>query len=178
MKRWLAFILAVVILIAVHEGAHAATAALYDEFAAFRVLPFGFEVVYRTPLDQRQGVHWALISGVSNLATLLLGYRFLSLGGRFAASRSWLLKSGAFYLTFLTLLADPFNLSLGAFIYGGDANGIAAGLGVSRYLIQAVFFLVLLVNRELIAHRLFPLYAVKVSSFLFQPWIGAKGRQA
>lgn len=178
MKRWLAFLIAAIVIALIHEGTHAIMAAMYHELDAFQAHLFGLEVIYKTPPAEREGVHWALISGTSNLATLSLGYIFLSFGGRFAASRSWLLKSGALYLTVLALLADPFNLSLGAFIYGGDANGIAVGLGVNRYLIQAVFFLVLLINRELIARRLFPLYAVQVSSFFFQPWIGAKGRQA
>ncbi len=170
MKRWLAFLIAAIVVALIHEGTHAIMAAMYHELDAFQAHLFGLEVIYKTPPAERQGIHWAYISGASNLATLTLGYLLLSLGRRLAQTRPIFLKAVAFYLTLLALLADPFNLSLGAFIYGGDANGIAVGLGVNRYLIQAVSFVVLLTNRELIAQRLFPLYNVRVSFFLFQPW--------
>jgi hypothetical protein len=45
------------------------------------------------------------------------------------------------------------------------------GLGVSRYGIQFVFLVVLLVNRELMAQRLFPMYDVHTESPLFRPWL-------
>lgn len=178
MKRWLAFLIAAIVIALIHEGTHAVMAAMYHELDAFQVRLLGLEVIYKTPPTERQGAHWAYISGASNLATIMLGYLLLLLAGKFAASRLWLIKAGAFYLILLALLADPFNLSLGALIYGGDAVGIAAGLGVSRYLIQAVFFGILLINRELIAQRLLPLYHVRVSSFLLQPWVGARADRA
>ncbi len=178
MKRWLAFLLAAIAIALIHEGMHAVMAAMYHELDSFQVHLIGLEVIYKTPTPERQGVHWAFISGASNLATILLGYTLLLLARKFAACRFWLIKAGAFYLTLLALLADPFNLSLGAFIYGGDANGIAAGLGINRYLIQIVFLGVLLVNRELIARRLLPLYNVQVRSFLLQPWVGVRASRA
>jgi hypothetical protein len=70
-------------------------------------------------------------------------------------------------LTLISLLADLFNLSVGPFIYGGDANGIAAGLGINRYIIQMIFLVVLLVNRELVAQKLFPMYNVPIKHILF-----------
>jgi hypothetical protein len=69
------------------------------------------------------------------------------------------------------LLIDAFNLSIGPFIFGGDVNGIAVGLGVNRYLIQVFFFLVLLANRELVAQKLFPAYHVQPRHPLLKPWI-------
>lgn len=171
MKRWLAFLIAAIVIALIHEGTHAVIAAMYHELDAFQVRLFGLEVIFKTPTAERQGVHWAYISGASNLATLTLGYVLLLLGKPLAQTRTIFPKAVAFYLTLLALLADPFNLSLGAFIYGGDANGIATSLGISRSLIQIVFFVVLLINRELIAQRLFPLYNVRVSSFLLQPWV-------
>jgi hypothetical protein len=76
----------------------------------------------------------------------------------------------SYYATVLFLLLDALNLSIGPFLYGGDANGIAVGLGIDRLTIQAVFFIVLLVNRELIASKLMPLFDVHPKSILFQPW--------
>lgn len=144
---------------------------LYDEFEAFHIRPFGLEVTFRTPVEERHGIHWVFISGSSNLATILLGYLLLSFGKRFARLRSSLLKSTLFYLTLILLFADPLNLSIGPFIYGGDANGIAIGLGIHRAVIQMIFLVVFFANRELVAQKLFPRYEVQVKHIFFRPWI-------
>lgn len=171
MKRWLAFLLAVLVLLTVHEGTHALMAMLSGEYEAFHIRPMGFEVTFRTVVDERSGIQWAFISGASNLVTLLMGYLLLMLGERLARLHSVFLRASIFYLTMLSLLSDPFNLSVGPFIYGGDANGIAVGLGINRYVIQAIFLVVLLVNRELVAQKLFPMYDVQVKHILFRPLI-------
>ena len=171
MKRWLSFLLALVIFFTVHEGAHAFVAALFGEYEAFHVRPIGLEVTFKTPVDERTGPRWALISGTSNVLTLVMRYELLLLAGRFARSTSVFLKASIYYLTLLSLLLDPLNLSIGPFIYGGDADGIAVGLGISRYLVQAVFFLVLVANRELVAQRLVPAYGVKTTHLLLKPWM-------
>ena len=171
MKKWLAFLLALLTYVALHEGAHALVAAMYGELETFRARPLGFEVVLQTPTDERNGVQWAFISGTSNVLTLLLGYSLLMLSEKFNRLQSSFLKVSVFYITFLLLLIDAFNLSIGPFIYGGDVNGIAVGLGVNRYLIQAFFFMVMLANRELAARKLFPAYHVQSRHPLFKPWI-------
>ncbi len=157
MKRWLAFFLAVLVLLTVHEGTHALVAMLFCEYEALQTKPMGFEVTFKTAVDKRSGFKWAFISGASNMVTLLMGYLLLMLGERLARSRTVFLRAAIFYLTMLSLLCDPLNLSVGPFIYGGDANGIAAGLRISRYVLQAIFLLVLLVNRELVVQKLFPM---------------------
>jgi hypothetical protein len=171
MRRWMAFLVAVVIFFALHEGAHVLTSAIFAEYQAFHVRPLGLEVVFKTPVSERSGIQWAIISGASNLLTLFTGYAFLMLGGRFAGSRNMFIKGFICYLTLISLLFDPLNLSIGPFIYGGDANGIAVGLGISRYVVQAVFLVVLLANRELVAQRLLPMYGVKTQHLLLRPWI-------
>jgi len=171
MKKWLAFLLAVLIFAAVHEGAHALVAATFGELKAFQVRPFGFEVILRTPTDERSGIQWAFISGTSNVLTLLLGYSLLMVGGKCNFLKSSFLKVCIFYTTLFLLLIDAFNLSIGPFIFGGDVNGIAVGLGINRYLIQAFFFLVLLANRELVARKLFPAYDVQPRHPLLKSWI-------
>jgi len=171
MKRWLYFLFAAAIFAVLHEGMHALMASLFGEYESFHIRPFGLEVNFVTPVEDRHGVEWAFISGVSNLLTLLLGYLLLILAGRLSRLHSEFLVASFFYLTLLLLLLDPLNLSIGPFIYGGDANGIAFGLGVSRYLIQAFFFMVLLVNRELVAQKLLPAYGVKTDNFILKSWI-------
>ncbi len=171
MRRWLAFVLAALLLAALHEGAHAVTSALYGEYEAFFVRPYGLEVVFETPVEAREGSHWAVIAGTSNLLTLTLGYLLLAIGERLARLRVALIRGGVYYLTLLALLADALNLSLGPFLYGGDAEGIAVGLGVSRYIIQGVFLIVLLLNRELVAQKLLPRYGVQTSNLLLRPWL-------
>jgi hypothetical protein len=171
MKRWLYFLFAAAIFAVIHEGMHAFVAFLFGEYESFHIRPFGLEVTFATPVEERQGIEWAFISGVSNLITLLLGYLLLILAGRLSRLRSVFWVATFFYLTLLLLLLDPLNLSLGPFIYGGDANGIALGLGVGRYWIQAFFFIVFLVNRELVAQKLLPAYGVKTDNFILKPWI-------
>jgi hypothetical protein len=163
--------LAILIFAAVHEGAHALVAAFFGELKGFQVRPFGLEVVFRTPTVDRAGIEWAFISGTSNVLTLLLGYALIMLGQKCNRFQSTFLKASVFYLTLLALLCDAFNLSIGPFIYGGDANGIAVGLGINRYLIQAFFLMVMLANRELIAQKLFPTYNVQPRHLLLRPWI-------
>lgn len=176
MRKWLALAMAVIVFAAIHEGTHAAIAALFDEYESFHVRPYGLEVTFKTPVAERSGAHWALISGGSNLVTLLMGYGLLLLGPKFARLSNLFVKGGVYFLTVLTLLLDAFNLSIGPFLYGGDANGIAVGLGINRYLLQGVFFGVLLVNRELVAQKLLPMYQVETTHPLFRPWIRLPNR--
>jgi hypothetical protein len=151
LKRVLYFLLAVIVFSIVHEGLHVLIAIPFGEYRDFIVKPYGLEVILVTPPDERSGIQWFFISGVSNIATITLGYILLSQRQRIARMSSSFLKSWGYWQTLIFLLADPFNMSIGPFIYGGDALGIQRGLGVNIYLIQSVFFIVLLVNRELIA---------------------------
>lgn len=177
MRGWLVFLLAVVIFLAVHEGMHVGMAVLYNEYAALRIHYGVFpEVLYKTPVNERAGVHWGFISGTSNLVTVLIGYLLLLMGERITRLRRWFFKQLFFYLTVILLLADPLNLSMGPLIYGGDALGIAVGFGVSRYVIQVISLAVLLVNRELIAQKLFPMHNVQTRHFLFRPLVQRPGR--
>jgi hypothetical protein len=130
MKRILALLLAVGVFAVTHEGAHATTAMGYDKYQSFHVKPFSLEVEYVTPVAERLGIRWVLISGASNLLTSLVGYVLLCSEGRFSRMPSLFLRSLVYWLTLLGLLLDPFNLSVGPFVYGGDANGIAVGMGV------------------------------------------------
>jgi len=171
MRKWLAIALAVVIIATMHEGTHALTAAVCGEYEAFHTRPIGLEVTFKTPVEERSGIRWAFISGTSNVVTLLIGYALLIRGQSFANLRNGFLRAMFYYLTALSLLFDAFNLSIGPFIYGGDAHGIAAGLGINLYIVQAVFLLVLLVNRELVAQKLLPMYQVETKHPLFRPWI-------
>mgnify|MGYP005814345725 CR=1 FL=1 len=171
MNKWLAFVFAVMILLVIHEGSHALVAAIYGEFESFHIRPLGLEVVFRTPVGERAGIQWAFISGASNVVTLLIGYSLLMLRRRCNRIKDGLFRASAYYLTLISLLLDAFNLSIGPFIYGGDVNGIAVGLGISRYWIQGIFFLVMLANHELVARELLPAYNVQTSHPLLKPWI-------
>lgn len=172
MKRYLSFLIAYILLMTIHEGLHIVTAKYYGEFESlqFKVIIFP-EVKYKTTTEERSGFRWALISGMSNWATLALGYWLLLIRNKFIHLSSQLLKALFFYLALLALLMDALNLSIGPWIYGGDIEGIAMGLGANRYLIQTIFLLVLLINRELIIHKLFPAFNIKTNHILFRPII-------
>ena len=58
--------------------------------------------------------------GGSNLITILLGYLQLLNRQRFSQATSLISKELVYFLTILLLVADPLNLSIGPFFYGGD----------------------------------------------------------
>ena len=178
MKKWGAFITAVILFFLLPEGLHALTALPFGEYQAFHIRPLGMEVTFNTPVAERSGWHWALISGASNLATIALGYFLLRLSPRFDQLKSSFLQASLYYLTLLGLLLDPLNLSIGPFIYGGDANGIAFGLGLPRWIIQGVFALVFLFNHELLARVLVPAYGIETDHILLRPWFGKARSEA
>ncbi|MDH7514674.1 MAG: hypothetical protein QHI48_02195 [Bacteroidota bacterium] len=171
MMKWSAFLLSLITFAAVHEGMHASAARLYNEFESFNIRPIGFEVKYRTPVGERSGMHWALVAGAGNVVTILAGYALLLFGGKLSILRALFTRTFFCYLTLVLFLADPLNLSIGPFLYGGDAEGVAVGLGVPLYGIQVLFFIVFLVNRELVVRRLFPMYHVQVNHILFRPLV-------
>ena len=174
MKRIFFLLLAVIVFAVIHEGLHALIAIPFGEYQDILVKPYGLEVIFVTPPEERSGIQWFFISGVSNVATILLGYILLFQRERIARMSNSFLRSWGYWQTLLFLLVDPFNLSIGPFLYGGDALGIQRGLGVNIYIIQSFFFIVLLVNRELIAQVLIPTFGVDTRHPLVIPWFRFK----
>ncbi len=169
MKKISSLILAVLIFIIIHEGMHVFMALLFNEFDTFKIHSYGFEVVFKTPIPQRTGLKWGFISGTSNIVTLLIGYLLFFNRKKMSCLRNSFARILGYWLIFVFLLFDALNLSLLPFFMGGDIGGIAAGFGVNKYLIQIVFFVILLINRELIIHKLFPIYGVKINHPFFKP---------
>jgi len=92
-----------------------------------------------------------------------------------AWARSLFVRHFGYWLMLVCMLLDPFNLAIGPFIYGGDAEGIAVGLGVSRYVVQAIGLALLLLNRELLVQKVFPLFGVQTRHPLFRPLVPLPG---
>lgn len=171
MRKFSAFLLAFIICAVIHEGIHALMATAFNEYQDFRVHPYGLEVVYKTPVPERAGIKWGFISGMSNVVTLLLGYLMFFFRAKIRRLPSPFLSALGYWLIILLLLLDPANLAIGPFIYGGDTGGIVVGFGLNQYLVQIVFLVIFLLNRELIAQKLLPAYGVKTKHPLFRPWI-------
>jgi hypothetical protein len=171
MKKYLAVVLALIIFATIHEGMHAVLAMAYGEFEAFHVRPFGLEVTYKTPVEERHGIRWGFISGTSNIATVLLGYLLFAFKTRFEKHQNDFIRALACWLIICLLFLDPLNLSIGSLFYGGDINGIVVGLGISQWVIQGIFFSVFFLNRELVAQKVIPSFGAKTSNPLFWPWI-------
>lgn len=174
MKKYITLILAIIIFAIIHEGTHALIAILFDEYRAFQVHPYGLEVIFKTPVVEREGIKWGFISGISNVVTLLSGYLMFTFRLKLAHLRNSFLSTLSYWLVVLFLLLDAFNLSIGPFIYGGDIGGIVVGFGINQYILQFMFFVILLLNRELIAQKLFPIYGIKTKHPFFRPWIRVK----
>jgi hypothetical protein len=175
MKNLIFLVSGVVLFVAIHEGLHALVATTFSEYDAFYVRPYGFEVVFKTPVADRQGIQWAAISGVPNVVTVLLGYLLLVLRYPLASHKYLFVRSLAYWLTLLLLVADPLNLALGPFIYGGDALGIAVGLEINVLVVQILAFGLLVINRELVAQILLPSFGVISTHPLFKPLIRVRG---
>jgi hypothetical protein len=169
MRALVGLLIALAVLSVIHEGMHAISAAIYKKYQSFHIRPYGFEVEYVTAVPQRLDIRWALISGASNLLTCFLAYVLLLQEKRFSRMPSLFVRSLAYWLTFLGLLLDPLNLSVGPSLYGGDANGIAVGLGVDILVVQVIFLGILLLNRELVAQKLIPSYGVQTRHPLLRP---------
>jgi len=171
LKKYFPFVVAVIIYIFVHEGLHALVALPYNELNSFKVRYYGFEVIFKTPVADREGLHWGFISGISNAVTLALGYIFFISREKLVRIKNEFLYDLGYWLIFVFMLFDAANLSFIPFVFGGDIGGIVKGFGVNRYLLQLLFFALLLFNRELIIRKVFPLYRIKTKHFLFRPLI-------
>lgn len=171
MKKLLLILLAVLLYAFIHEGLHAVAASLFGEYEAFHIHPYGLEVTFNTPVPERHGFQWTVISGLPNLVTILIGYLLYTERRNLAGLSSTFLRSLAFFGTLIFMLFDPLNLSIIPFLFGGDVNGIAEGTGLPVLLIQAVGLVLLLINRELIAQRLLPVYDVATRHPFFIPWL-------
>ena len=123
-KPWFSFLLAYYLVVTIHEGFHALISYFFEEYQTFRIHPYGFEVIFKTPPEIRHGFSWFLISGFSNFATIFLGY-ILYLCQPSVIPKNSLVKSLLFYITIILLLADRINIFIGTFFYKGDAFGIA-----------------------------------------------------
>ncbi len=170
MRRYLPLIVALLVFIIIHEGLHALTAAIFNEYRAFRVHLYGLEVIFKTPVAERTGMEWGFISGVSNAVTLLIGYILFACRKGLSEVTNIFLRHLGYWAIFIFMLFDAFNLSIIPFFFGGDIGGIVQGFGINRFTVQALFLIVLLINRELIVRKVFPLYGIKTRHFLFQPF--------
>jgi hypothetical protein len=170
MQKWLTWILALILFAAIHEGMHALLATACGEYEAFHVRPYGLEVTYKTPVEERQGVEWGFIAGSSNIVTLILGYLLLPFKSWFAQHSKAFVRQLAFYSITFLLLLDSINLSIIPFIFGGDIQGIVVGFGVPQFVVQIVGFVVFLFNRELLVREVLPAFSVKTSHPLLRPW--------
>ncbi len=167
-------VLALIIFAIIHEGTHALVAVAFDEYQTFAIHPYGLEVIFKTPVAEREGIKWGFISGMSNVVTLLLGYLLFLFRTKMKPVRNHIIKALGYWMIVIFMLADAFNLSIGPFIYGGDIDGIVEGFGINRYIIQSIFFMIVLLNRELIVQKLLPVYGIKTKHPLFQSWIKLK----
>jgi hypothetical protein len=170
MRKWLIVILYALIYILIHEGSHVLVSTTFGEFNSLKWTVISPEVVFNTPVPERAGFQWALIAGVPSVITISLGYLLLGYREKAAQLESQFYKGLVYFQTMVLMIADPLNLSIGPFVYDGDAIGVSVGLGISQYIIQAIFFILLLVNRELIATKLLPAFGVDTNHLLLHPW--------
>lgn len=170
MRTMFLFLLALAVFTVVHESTHALASLSFGEYRAFHVRPYGLEVEFKTPIPDRVGIKWAIISGASNILTCSLGYLLLMRRRQLCHTASRTLRGLTFWVALLGLVADPLNLSIGPFLYGGDASGIAVGLETNCLIVQIFSFVIFLLNRELVVQKLLPTYGIQTRHPLFRRW--------
>jgi hypothetical protein len=168
--NFMLFLIAYIIYSIIHEGSHAIFASIFNEYSSFKILPYGFEVTYKTLVENRSGVKWAVISGMPNLITPFIGYT-LYLNRKFFLNFKGRIQYLLLYVAILFMIGDPFNLSIGPFIWGGDIFGVTTGLGINQFIIQSIFLVILLINRELIVQKLLPEFSIRTKHLLLRKWI-------
>src|SRR4030043_1203864 len=87
-KKYLVLITTIVLFAFVHEGIHALLAMVFNEYLSSRVHPYGLEIIYKTPVAEREGIKWGYISGMSNVSTLVFAYCLVLCRGRGGWRRS------------------------------------------------------------------------------------------
>ncbi|MGB4291449.1 MAG: hypothetical protein WBJ37_01020 [Bacteroidales bacterium] len=167
---FLIFVIAYLIFALLHEGCHAILSSIFNEYSSFRILPFGFQVTFKTLVEDRAGIKWAVISGVPNILTLFTGYILFHIRKNFLCFRNEI-RYLFIYVVILFMIGDPFNLSIGPFIWGGDLYGITTGLSINQYILQSIFLIILLINRELIAQKLLPEFSIETKHILLRKWL-------
>jgi small-conductance mechanosensitive channel len=154
----------------VHEYFHAMMSLLFDEYDKIELHWYGPEAIFITPVEERTpGIKWFFISGISNFVTLAIGYMVFLLRGKIINLRSTLIKNFLYYIGVVFLLFDAVNLSIGPFIFGVDTAGIAAGLNIQLWIIQIIFGLILLINRELIVSFM-KSFGIISRNIIFRSW--------
>lgn len=168
--NWLLFILSYIVFSLIHEGSHAILSSIFNEYSSFKILLYGFEVTYKTCVEDRVGLKWVFITGIPNLITLFIGY-ILFLNRKAFLNLKREIKYLFLYIVILLMIGDPFNLSIGPFLWGGDIFGIITGLSINQFVVQAFFLSILFFNRELIAQKLLPEFFIKTKHILLRKWL-------
>jgi len=156
-RQFSLYILAGVTYLIIHEGVHLLQAFNHNIFRGLRFNGIGIEVMITEPLTIG-GWRLACFSGLSSIATILIGYIIYLLTPLILSGKSRLLKGYLYYTALVFLLVDPLYIAVFSFVVGGDINGIALGLGIPYMLIRAVFAAVLVLNIVLVVKKLYPQY--------------------
>jgi hypothetical protein len=154
--------------ILLYQGLCIGITYLLGEFEEFVVSPFRIELSLRTPTYERIGVKWGILFGAPVLITIILGYVMLAQREKLAKMKPFR-QHVSYWVTIMLLLIHPLILSTGAKSVGGQSIRLAVALGIKPYLIQLIAIIIFLVNRELIAQKLFDAYKVEIKSFLWLP---------
>lgn len=161
--------MALTVFLVVHEGLHALAGLVWGETVGFAPHLWGFEVLFRTPVVERAGLRWAVISGLPNVVTVAIGYVFFASRVRLRGLQGGFARSLGYWSLVFFLLLDPFNLSIASLAFGGDVVGVAVGLGVPVAVVQGGALVLLLANRELVVRRVLPLWGIRTRHPLLRP---------
>jgi len=56
MQKYLYLVFALIIFAIIHEGTHFLVAVTFDEYKTFVIHPYGLEIIFKTPVAEREGI--------------------------------------------------------------------------------------------------------------------------
>ncbi|GIN92442.1 hypothetical protein J22TS1_34930 [Siminovitchia terrae] len=158
LNRYLYMAVGMLLYLIIHEGFHLLQAYYLGIFEGIRFIGIlGVEIQITEPLTIG-GLTLASFSGLSSLATMIIGYLLYLHMPKILGLENRTIKSMLYFVTFIFMLVDPVYISLLSLGFGGDINGISQGLGISHMVIRIFYGVIFVINLVIIVKKVYPAY--------------------
>ncbi|GIN97172.1 hypothetical protein J6TS1_30420 [Siminovitchia terrae] len=158
LNRYLYMAVGMLLYLIIHEGFHLLQAYYLGIFEGIRFIGIlGVEIQITEPLTIG-GLTLASFSGLSSLATMIIGYLLYLYMPKILGLENRTIKSMLYFVTFIFMLVDPVYISLLSLGFGGDINGISQGLGISHMVIRIFYGVIFVINLVIIVKKVYPAY--------------------
>ncbi len=158
LNRYLFMAVGMLLYLIVHEGLHLLQAYYLGILESIRFMGiFGVEIQITESLTI-SGLTLASFSGLSSLATIIIGYLLYLYMPKILGVANKIIKSMLYFVTLIFMLIDPLYISLLSLGFGGDINGISQGLGLPHIVIRIFYGVIFVINLVIIVKKVYPAY--------------------